>query len=178
MRPRVRSYGDNSTFTRSPARMRMKFLRIFPDACASTSWPEGSWTRNCALGSFRVTTPSTSMASAFGIFSSPYFVLFRCFDRLNRIWVQSKNSLAAEARLCDMMSGLEHGHVGRALLTPLIDHVKLNALALGQGSVAAGALDPREVNEHVLPVLRLDEAIALGVVKPFHDSGHQRPPFW
>src|SRR6266576_3129402 len=30
MRPRVRSYGDTSTVTRSPARMRMRKRRILP----------------------------------------------------------------------------------------------------------------------------------------------------
>src|SRR5439155_1023753 len=36
IRPRVRSYGDSSTFTRSPGRIRMKFIRILPLTCAST----------------------------------------------------------------------------------------------------------------------------------------------
>ena len=31
IRPRVRSYGESSTATRSPGRMRIKFLRIFPE---------------------------------------------------------------------------------------------------------------------------------------------------
>ena len=31
MRPRVKSYGESSTVTRSPGRMRMKCMRIFPD---------------------------------------------------------------------------------------------------------------------------------------------------
>src|SRR5215469_10419303 len=39
MRPRVRSYGDSSSFTLSPGRMRMKCIRIFPEMCASTLWP-------------------------------------------------------------------------------------------------------------------------------------------
>src|SRR5438876_1979270 len=36
IRPRVRSYGDSSTFTRSPGRIRMKFIRILLTTCAST----------------------------------------------------------------------------------------------------------------------------------------------
>src|SRR5688572_23314696 len=67
MRPRVRSYGDSSTFTRSPGRMRMKFMRILPLTCASTRWPLSSSTRNIAFGSGSTTVPSTSIASSLGI---------------------------------------------------------------------------------------------------------------
>src|SRR5215468_2922076 len=67
MRPRVRSYGDSSSFTLSPGRIRMKCIRIFPEMCASTLWPPLSrTTRNMALGSGSMTVPSTSMASSFG----------------------------------------------------------------------------------------------------------------
>src|SRR5439155_14954893 len=67
IRPRVRSYGDSSTFTRSPGRMRMKFMRIFPLTCASTLCPFSSSTRNIALGSGSTTVPSTSIASSLGV---------------------------------------------------------------------------------------------------------------
>src|SRR5438874_4266579 len=67
IRPRVRSYGDSSTFTRSPGRMRMKFMRILPLTCASTRCPLSSSTRNIAFGSGSTTVPSTSIASSFGI---------------------------------------------------------------------------------------------------------------
>src|ERR1700704_4858364 len=67
IRPRVRSYGDSSTFTRSPGRMRMKFMRILPLTCASTRWPLSSSTRNIAFGSGSTTVPSTSIASSFGM---------------------------------------------------------------------------------------------------------------
>src|SRR6267143_582414 len=67
IRPRVRSYGDSSTFTRSPGRMRMKFMRILPLTCASTRWPLSSSTRNIAFGNGSTTVPSTSIASSFGI---------------------------------------------------------------------------------------------------------------
>src|SRR6267142_4780748 len=67
IRPRVRSYGDNSTFTRSPGRMRMKFMRILPLTCASTRWPLSSSTRNIAFGSGSTTVPSTSIASSLGM---------------------------------------------------------------------------------------------------------------
>src|SRR5437879_3865637 len=67
IRPRVRSYGDSSTFTRSPGRMRMKFMRILPLTCASTRWPLSSSTRNIAFGSGSTTVPSTSIASSLGM---------------------------------------------------------------------------------------------------------------
>src|SRR5688572_2531650 len=63
MRPRVRSYGDNSTRTRSPGRIRMKFIRSLPLMWASTRWPFSSSTANIVLGSGSMTVPSTSIAS-------------------------------------------------------------------------------------------------------------------
>src|SRR3979490_3112797 len=77
IRPRVRSYGDSSTFTRSPGRMRMKFMRILPLTCASTRWPLSSSTRNIAFGNGSTTVPSTSIASSFGI-------ALRYLDRASR----------------------------------------------------------------------------------------------
>src|SRR5206468_11967949 len=45
----------------------MKFMRIFPDTCASTLCPFSSSTRNMAFGSGSSTVPRTSMASSFDI---------------------------------------------------------------------------------------------------------------
>src|SRR5271169_4176244 len=64
MRPRVRSYGESSTATLSPGRMRIKFLRILPETCASTWCLFSSSTRNMALGSGSRTTAITSIASS------------------------------------------------------------------------------------------------------------------
>ena len=61
-----RSYGDISTLTLSPTLIRMKFLRIFPEMCASTSCPFGSDTRNIVPGSTCVTVPVSSIGSSFG----------------------------------------------------------------------------------------------------------------
>src|SRR6185436_17911446 len=63
MRPRVRSYGDSSTRTRSPGRIRMKFIRSLPLMWASTRWPFSSSTANIVFGSGSMTVPSTSIAS-------------------------------------------------------------------------------------------------------------------
>src|SRR4051794_2945101 len=65
MRPRVRSYGESSTRTLSPGRMRMKCLRILPEMWARTWCLFSSCTRNIALGRFSTTVASTSIASSF-----------------------------------------------------------------------------------------------------------------
>src|SRR5215216_5935482 len=57
IRPRVRSYGDSSTVTLSPGRIRMKCIRILPEMCARIMWPLSSLTRNMALGSVSETVP-------------------------------------------------------------------------------------------------------------------------
>src|SRR5579864_2068960 len=64
MRPRVRSYGESSTATLSPGRMRIKFFRILPETCASTWCLFSNSTRNMAFGSGSRTTAITSIASS------------------------------------------------------------------------------------------------------------------
>src|SRR5258708_1849469 len=64
MRPRFRSYGESSTATLSPGRMRMKFLRIFPETCARTWCLFSNSTLNMALGSGSTTVAITSIASS------------------------------------------------------------------------------------------------------------------
>ena len=59
----------------------MKFIRIFPEAWASTSWPVGNSTRNVTLGSASVTVPSSSIASFFGKPFIPYGRASDPFDR-------------------------------------------------------------------------------------------------
>src|SRR5271170_1091809 len=81
MRPRVRSYGESSTATRSPARMRMKFFLIFPEMWASTWCLFSSSTRNMAFGSGSITVAITSMASSLPL--SPGF--FFSFSGLGRM---------------------------------------------------------------------------------------------
>src|SRR6202142_1157145 len=72
IRPRGRAYGDNSTRTRSPGRIRMKFIRSLPLMWARTRWPFSSSTANIVFGSGSITVPSTSIASflATGVRSS------------------------------------------------------------------------------------------------------------
>src|SRR5262249_41953405 len=72
IRPRVRSYGDSSTRTLSPGRMRMKFLRILPEMWARTWCLFSSSTLNIALGSGSTTVAMTSMASSLGIALRPH----------------------------------------------------------------------------------------------------------
>src|SRR5580704_5976972 len=73
MRPRVKSYGESSTATLSPARMRMKFLRILPETCASTWCLFSSSTRNIAFGNGSITVAITSIASSFEFPESLFF---------------------------------------------------------------------------------------------------------
>src|SRR6202790_166411 len=76
MRPRFRSYGESSTATLSPDRMRMKFLRILPETCARTLCLFSSSTRNMALGNGSMTVPITSMASSLELPESSFFLSF------------------------------------------------------------------------------------------------------
>src|SRR5215208_6876221 len=64
MRARSRSYGDTSTRTRSPGRMRILNRRIFPATWPSTVWPLSSCTRNIAFGRASTTSPSNSTFSS------------------------------------------------------------------------------------------------------------------
>src|SRR6202166_1060295 len=54
--------------------MRMKFLRILPEICASTWCLLSSWTRNIAFGNGSMTVAITSMASSFGLLASDFFL--------------------------------------------------------------------------------------------------------
>src|ERR687894_547656 len=66
MRARLRSYGETSTRTRSPGRIRMRKRRILPATWPSTSWPLSSCTLNIAFGSASTTSPSNSTFSSLG----------------------------------------------------------------------------------------------------------------
>src|SRR6185312_9586297 len=70
MRPRVRSYGDTSTVTRSPSRIRMRKRRSLPAMVARTAAPLSRVTRNDVLGRTSVTVPSSSIRSSLEIRSS------------------------------------------------------------------------------------------------------------
>src|SRR5262249_40912667 len=50
-----------------------------------------------------------------------------------------------------------------------LGHVELDLLTLGEG-LEAFPLDGGVVDEHVLPVLLLDEPVALGVTEPLHPA--------
>src|SRR5918994_1819514 len=72
MRARLRSYGETSTRTRSPGRIRMRKRRIFPATWPSTSWPLSSCTRNIAFGSASTTSPSNSTFSSLAKLDDPH----------------------------------------------------------------------------------------------------------
>src|SRR2546426_2986764 len=68
IRPLVKSYGDNSTRTLSPGRIRMKCFRILPEMWASTLCLFSNSTWNIAFGNVSRTVPVTSIASSFDMF--------------------------------------------------------------------------------------------------------------
>jgi hypothetical protein len=65
MRAFVRSYGEISTLTRSPGTIRIKFLRILPEICASTMCPFDNFSRNIVPGKTSTTTPSVTIDCSF-----------------------------------------------------------------------------------------------------------------
>src|SRR4249920_1608151 len=73
MRPRVRSYGESSTVTLSPGRIRIKCMRIFPEMCARILWPLSNDTRNIAFGNVSFTVPCISITSSFGTYLYPFY---------------------------------------------------------------------------------------------------------
>src|SRR3989338_8763607 len=70
--PRLKSYGESSNFTLSPGSILIKFMRIFPETCARTTWPFSSCTLNMALGRVSIISPSVSISSSF-IFNGSKF---------------------------------------------------------------------------------------------------------
>src|SRR5882762_2039967 len=69
--------------------MRIKFLRIFPEMCASTWCLFSSSTRNIALGSGSSTVAMTSMASSLGnqslSFAGHFFFLSQAIDDFHQL---------------------------------------------------------------------------------------------
>src|SRR5918992_1698746 len=137
MRARFRSYGETSTRTRSPGRIRIRKRRILPATWPRTSCPLSSCTRNMAFGSASTTSPSNS---TFSSFAKP--------DRV-----------------------LDHSHVGCLWALRAFAELVLDLRALGERTESV-ALDGGEVHERVLAALiGGDEAEALLVAEPLHDSG-------
>jgi len=67
IRPLFRSYGDISTITVSPGKIRIKCIRIFPETCAKILWPFSSSTLNIAFGKASVTLACSFIVSFFTI---------------------------------------------------------------------------------------------------------------
>src|SRR6266478_3128427 len=113
MRPRVKSYGESSTATLSPARIRIKFLRILPETCASTRCLFSSSTRNMAFGNGSITVAITSMASSLELPESLFF-----FSSLNCFAIVS----CVAGALTDLQKPCYHishpAELGRSMLRP------------------------------------------------------------
>ena len=68
IRPRVRSYGDSSSDTRSPFMILMRLRRSLPAMVARTFIPASNSMENIPALNFSMTFPSTSMESSLGKF--------------------------------------------------------------------------------------------------------------
>src|SRR4051812_36154802 len=64
MKPRVGSYGDTATVTRSPSTTRIRWRRTLPASLASTSCPFSSLTRKFPPLAIRMTSPSRCTSSS------------------------------------------------------------------------------------------------------------------
>jgi hypothetical protein len=80
MRPFVRSYGESSSSTRSPGRIRMRWRRKRPAMCARTTWPLSSSTEKVALGKTCLILPITSSGA-----SLTFCAGFAAFGRRARV---------------------------------------------------------------------------------------------
>src|SRR5215471_5980298 len=66
--PLVKSYGESSSVTLSPAKTRIRLRRSLPARCASTTRSCSNWTLKSPLGNFSNTVPVTSMLSSLLIY--------------------------------------------------------------------------------------------------------------
>ena len=150
MRPFVKSYGDNSNVTLSPAKTRMRLRRKRPARCARTTRSCSSCTLKSPLGKFSNTVPVTSMLSSL------------------LIYLHSEMGGPASrgpARDCQ----LRRCNVGGLQTLRSLRHFELHLGAFVQRAVSL-RLNGGEVYEDIFPVLPLDKAVPLGCVKPLHCS--------
>src|SRR5918998_1067747 len=126
MRARSRSYGDTSTRTRSPGRMRIRKRRILPATWPSTSCPLSSCTRNMAFGSASTTSPSNSTFSSFAKSSDHPYV-----GRLRALGALSELVLDARA-LCERAEAVafNRGEVDERVLAAFIGGDEAEALLI------------------------------------------------
>src|SRR5690606_4464504 len=87
--PRVKSYGDNSTVTLSPGKMRMLWIRILPDTCAITVCPLSSSTTNFVLGKISLTFASTSIKSSLAIITPLLSKVFHNLFQLLQLYARN-----------------------------------------------------------------------------------------
>src|SRR5215468_9815874 len=64
MKPRVGSYGETATVTRSPSTTRIRWRRTLPASLARTSWPLSSLTRKFPPFAIKMTSPSRCTSSS------------------------------------------------------------------------------------------------------------------
>src|SRR5919197_3094577 len=146
MRARLRSYGDTSTRTRSPGRMRMRKRRILPATCPSTSWPLSSCTRNIAFGSASTTSPSNSTFSSFAKLDDPDVRGLRALGGLAELVLDLRAfRKRAETVTCDARE------VDERVLAPVVGGDEPEALLVAEplhhtgGHCKHSSLEPRGV---------------------------------
>src|SRR5262245_53499388 len=83
MNPRVGSYGDTATVTRSPSTTRMRCRRTLPASFARTSWPLSSLTRKLPPFAIKMTSPSrwTSSSLLTGPLEALWLALHRAQEK-------------------------------------------------------------------------------------------------
>src|ERR1039458_9887059 len=152
MRPLVRSEGDNSRVTLSPASTRMRLRRSRPARWASTTRSWSIWTLNLPLGNFSKTVPVTSILSSLLI------------DLRGGFAGGGRPDFLGRPRPHLLLAGRDVG-----CLQPLrtARYFELHTGAFIQASVTF-RLDGREMHEDVFSVLPLDEAVSFGCIKPLH----------
>src|SRR5215471_15863362 len=158
MRPFVRSYGDNSSVTLSPANTRIRFRRNRPAKCANTTRSCSSCTLNRPLGNFSNTVPVTSMLSS---------LLINLRSGIGRVSSYERGADCHSYRRHPAGWLRGRGDVrGLQAFGPL-SHLELHLGTFIQGTVAL-RLNCREMYEHILAILTLDKSISLGRVEPLY----------
>src|ERR1017187_1207160 len=137
--------------TLSPARTRMRLRRSLPAKWAKTIRSCSSCTLNSPLGNFSNTVPVTSIQSSL-------LINLQAWDRMRE---------PAAAGRPVRRNPLGQSDVGRLQPLGALGYLKLHFCALIQRAIPL-RLDGGEVYEHVLSVLPLDKAVALGCVEPLH----------
>src|SRR5919112_467011 len=134
------------------------------------SWPLSSWTRKRVSGSASSTRPSNCISSSFAIQGSFWAGGFTAeAEEKGRSGGTASRAELRAHKPSGALRGLEVDRGGLAVALIGLE-LEGDLLALAQAADAR-ALDGADMDEHVLAAaVRLDEAVALGLVEPLHRS--------